>query len=84
MIGYVVGVNLLSFLLFGFDKKLSKLGKYRVSEKLFFLLAFLGGFLGILIGMPIFSHKTRKRSFQIPIFLALVLYVGLGLFYVFG
>ena len=57
-----------------FDKLSAKANSERVPEVWFFLFSLAGGFLGIVLGMLAFHHKTSKRSFQIKIAAA----AGLG------
>ena len=59
--------NLLAFVIFGYDKRSAKLGRWRVPESLFFLWSFLGAAFGVLVGMKLFRHKTKHRNFQILI-----------------
>lgn len=58
-------VNILSFLLYGFDKLLAKKKKYRIPEALLLLLAFVFGGVGAIFGMVIFNHKTSKLKFRV-------------------
>ncbi len=62
---YIVFINMLSFLLYGFDKLLAKKKKFRISEKLLFLISFMGGPYGAILGSNIFKHKTKKFKFNI-------------------
>ncbi len=57
--------NLLAFIVFGYDKRNAKNGRWRVPEALFLLWSFFGAAIGILMGMRVFRHKTLHRSFQI-------------------
>lgn len=69
MIYYILALNLVSFSLCGFDKRQALAHGYRVQERIFYLLALLGGTYGIIAAMGVFRHKTRKPSFQWPMFL---------------
>jgi uncharacterized membrane protein YsdA (DUF1294 family) len=61
-----------TFLAFGFDKwKASRSGN-RVPEFSLEMLGALGGWLGGLIGMMVFRHKTAKWSFKFKYALALI------------
>lgn len=60
--------NLYTFFLMAYDKSIAGSGKRRVSEARLFSLAVWGGSLGILIGMPVWRHKTKKSSFKRSIF----------------
>lgn len=60
----VLGVlNLLTFLVFGWDKLAAVDGRSRIPERLLLLLAALGGSPGALLARPVFRHKTRKQPF---------------------
>ena len=72
MIYYFLVINILSFLLFGIDKKKSMKKEYRIPEKVLFLITFLGGTFGSLFGMFFFHHKNRKLKFLIFIPLCLL------------
>lgn len=58
-------LNLITFLVFGFDKLIAGGQARRVPEKVLWCLSVLGGSVGGLLGMYIFHHKTRKLSFQL-------------------
>lgn len=62
---YIFFINILSFLLYGFDKLLAKKKKFRISEKLLFLISLMGGPYGAILGSNIFKHKTKKLKFNI-------------------
>ncbi len=78
---YLVGINIITFLFYGYDKRQSLKNKGRIPELTLHLLALLGGTLGALLGLLSFRHKTKKLSFKI-VFLAIVLIqIGLGFCY---
>lgn len=52
-------VNAWLFILMGVDKKRSRLEQWRVPEKHLWLLAWIGGALGGMLGMKVFRHKTK-------------------------
>lgn len=64
--------NLLTFILIKIDKTRAIKGRRRVSERTFFIAAFLFGAIGVWAGMYIFRHKTRHWTFKIIIPLAAV------------
>ena len=55
------------------DKRKAAKQDWRVSEVTFFILGFIGGALGIIIGMYRFRHKIQKRSFQAVTFFGLII-----------
>lgn len=70
---YLILVNVIGFLTFGLDKWKARSNRWRIRESTLFLLAALGGSLGCLIGMKIFHHKTKHKSFTIGIPAILIL-----------
>ncbi|MBP2077374.1 DUF1294 domain-containing protein [Oceanobacillus polygoni] len=62
---YLIGVNIMSFLLMYIDKRKAMKKQYRIPERTFWALAILGSALGAYIGMKLFRHKTKHRSFMI-------------------
>lgn len=62
-------INIIGYILMGYDKHLAINKKYRISENTLFLIAFFLGSIGIYLGMYIFRHKTKHLSFKflIPI-----------------
>ena len=81
---YLVIINVGSLALMGFDKLSAKAGSERVPEIWFFLISLVGGFVGVVVGMFAFRHKTRKASFQIKIATAAVLSALILVFLVVG
>lgn len=64
---YLLGVNLLAFLLSGLDKRAAVKGRRRVPEKRLMLLAAAGGGIGLFLSMEFFHHKTQKPLFRIGV-----------------
>ena len=56
-------MNLAEIVLCLWDKFCARTHRWRVSERVFFTLAFLGGALGLGAGMLIAHHKVSKPSF---------------------
>lgn len=77
LIIFWLSINIFGFALTAYDKAKAKLKAWRVPEKWFFILAFLGGAWGIWAGMFVFRHKTKHTSFIIGIPLLGVLNVFL-------
>lgn len=61
---WLVGVNCITLITYGFDKWLAGRRLWRVPERTLLLLALSGGSLGAYAGMHLFHHKTVKASFQ--------------------
>ena len=68
-------INLLVFIIYGWDKLAAKKGWYRVPEHTLLFLGLLGGALGGLLGMLIWHHKTRKVKFWVVNILAVPLHL---------
>jgi len=81
---YLFLTNAGSLAMMGFDKLSAKAGSERVPEMWFFLISLAGGFVGVVVGMLAFRHKTRKTSFQIKIATAAVLSALILVFLVVG
>lgn len=73
---YFLGINMLSFILMGWDKYCAKKHYWRISEYNLLGLALLGGAVGTLLGMVLFHHKTKKTHFKvlIPLFTLINIY----------
>lgn len=61
--------------MYGIDKWKAQRKRWRISEKMLFLLAIIGGSLGALAGMYTFHHKTLHKKFVIGVPLILVIQV---------
>ena len=80
IIVYLLIINLVTFFIFALDKLKSTGTGRRISEKMLWFLALIGGSVGALLSMHFFRHKTKKLSFQavlaVIIFLQVIL-IGL-------
>ena len=68
-------LNVFGFIQFGVDKKRAQKGKWRISEASLFATALLGGSIGCIVGMKVFCHKTKHKSFIIGMPLILLLQI---------
>ena len=64
---YLLVINLEGFALMGKDKSRARRGRRRIAEATLFIVAALGGSLGVLCGMYAFRHKTLHTSFTVGI-----------------
>lgn len=78
----LLSINLLSFILMGYDKRQSTLNSDapRLPEGVLFFMAIGFGSAGVFLGMFAFRHKIRKWYFQVAIPLLLAQQILLGYF----
>ena len=82
--GYILIINIISFILYGIDKRCAVKGKWRISEATLLGVAFLGGSIGAWAGMQLFCHKTKHWQFKIlvPVFLLMqvagIMYINMN------
>lgn len=76
LVSWLISVNVVTFLVYGFDKMRAQGGGRRVPENVMHVLVLLGGCVGGLGGMVLFRHKTRKGSFQMVFWTIVVLEVA--------
>ena len=74
---YLVAVNVVTFLIYGIDKRRAKRNAWRIPEKTLFLLPLLGGSVGAVAGMRVFRHKTKHWYFKYGLPLILLLQLAL-------
>lgn len=68
-----------TLVLYGYDKTQAKRGGIRVPEIVLHGLALAGGFPGGWLGMFLFNHKKRKRTFWAVLTAATILWIGIYL-----
>nr|WP_282432544.1 DUF1294 domain-containing protein [Salsuginibacillus halophilus] len=73
----MVSCSFVAIIMVRFDKNRAKMRKQRISERTLFLMAWIGGSPGILGGMQLFRHKTKKPSFKYGVPLIIIIQVGL-------
>lgn len=60
---YLVIVNIVGLAIMGIDKQKAKRHSWRISEKTLFVIALVGGSIGVKGGMQLFRHKTHHKQF---------------------
>jgi uncharacterized membrane protein YsdA (DUF1294 family) len=78
LIGYLTVINIAGFIVCAADKQAAIKHKRRVSERALFVLALLGGALGVWLSMLIFHHKTRKLRFMFLMPVIALVYTALA------
>ena len=81
LIWYLIGINVLTFLLYGIDKWRAQRDRWRIPEDTLIWLALVGGSIGALLGMYLFRHKTKHRKFTIGIPVILAVQLVLAYFF---
>lgn len=70
---YLILINIITFIVFIWDKNKSKKKKWRIPESRLLLLSLIGGSMGGLLGMFIARHKTNHIKFTVGMPLILLI-----------
>ena len=73
----LIAANLLAFIQTAIDKRLAIKQQWRIPEIQLIAPVLFGGFPGLLLGMILFHHKTKKVSFQLKLAVAILIFAGL-------
>ena len=73
LLAYLVGINVATFFLYGYDKIAARRRRRRVPERALHLFALLGGTPFALLARRIFRHKTLKGRFRLVFWCVAVL-----------
>ena len=60
---FLIGINVLAFIVYGVDKWRAAHGRWRIPEDTLLGLAVIGGSIGALLGMKVWHHKTKHKKF---------------------
>ncbi len=69
-------VSLLTFLLYGWDKRCAIRSHSRVPERNLHMGELLGGWPGAFLAQKVFRHKTQKASFRRVYWAIVLLHLG--------
>jgi uncharacterized membrane protein YsdA (DUF1294 family) len=61
---FLIIINIITFIASGLDKKAAINYKRRVPEKHLWILAVVGGSVGLYLSMKVFRHKTKHWNFK--------------------
>lgn len=61
---WLVAINIITGVVYGYDKWRALRGEYRVRESHLLTLALVGGVPGAILAMKLFRHKISKKTFQ--------------------
>ncbi len=73
----LIGVNIAAVTSMGLDKSFARSNAPRIPEVVLYVLALLGGSPGLLAGIHIFKHKTRKAAFQFTLLVVFMIQMAL-------
>lgn len=74
--GVYLAVNVLTFSLYGADKRRARRGAWRIPERTLLACAGLMGGVGAFAAMRVFRHKTRHRRFAMGVPIAAALQIA--------
>ena len=80
ILGYLLAVNITSFLLYGIDKFKARKNLWRISEATLLTMAAIGGSIGAWAGMRLWHHKTMHKKFKYGIPVIIILQVALAVY----
>jgi uncharacterized membrane protein YsdA (DUF1294 family) len=74
---YLIGINLVTFFVYGIDKWKAKKKMWRISEATLLLLAVVGGSIGAWCGIRVWHHKTMHKKFRYGVPAIIILQIAL-------
>ena len=77
---YLLLLSLVTFAVYGADKRRARRGEWRVPEKTLLGLSLFGGALGGIAAMRCFRHKTRRWTFYFVNAVGLILHAAILVF----
>ena len=75
LLGLFLVINVIGLVTMYFDKWMARMGTIRIPEKWILAICLAGGTPGVILGMFVFHHKNKKRSFQLHVLVVAVFYV---------
>lgn len=66
-----IGTNLLTYILYYYDKHQARSNRWRIAEKTLHVFALCGGWPAALYAIDKIRHKSSKRSFQVMLYLTI-------------
>lgn len=77
---YLIGINLMTFFVYGIDKWKAKKKMWRISEATLLLLAIVGGSIGAWCGIRVWHHKTMHKKFRYGVPAIIILQIALVIY----
>ena len=75
----LVIINVITFVVYGLDKRKAKQAKWRTRESTLLGLAAIGGSIGALLAMKIYHHKTLHPQFKYGVPLIFIAQIAIGI-----
>ena len=79
LIIFLLVINVVTFFVYGVDKRKAKRSAWRIPEMTLMLLAVIGGSAGAWAGMKVWHHKTAHIKFKYGIPLIIIIQVAIVL-----
>lgn len=80
---YLLVINIVAGIVFAWDKYSSMYRTTRVPERTLHILEFLGGWISVMILMPIIHHKNSKRSYHVVTIMIAVLWLAAAGYFIY-
>ena len=77
LLSYFILINILTYVIYAYDKKQAINREYRVSEQFLLLLVVIGRMFGAILSMIINRHKIKKSSFLVKYIIAIIIFLYL-------
>ena len=77
---YILGINAITFIIYGIDKLKAKKGKWRIPEATLLLFAIMGGSIGAWFGIKVWHHKTLHKKFKYGIPLIVITHIAITVY----
>ena len=78
---YMIGINAITFIVYGIDKLKARKGRWRIPEATLLLLAVVGGSIGAWLGIKVWHHKTLHKKFRYGVPLIVLVQMALGIYW---
>lgn len=73
---YLLFLNMITFIVYAFDKLAALKGNWRIKEVYLHLLSLAGGWWGALIAQQFLRHKSVKKSFLVMFTLTILVNIS--------
>lgn len=81
MVYYLIVINLLSGILFAYDKRAAINNRRRIPEKILHQLEMIGGVFANFLLMYVLRHKNKKVSYWVVTWIVLVAWIVITMYF---